>query len=385
MTDGCSRPSRAADDVPKVSVVAAEVHSDRTDLDAKYWVGLRLIPAIEAYAARLVEHLGSARAAWRAGLKALTEAGLREDKAQFYISARRDIDLDQEMRRLAAARIYAVTPADHRYPQLLRETQTPPRLLFVRGELLFRHHLAVSIVGARRATAYGRSMAEEIARDLSETGVTVVSGLARGIDGAAHQGAVRGPGGTIGVLGCGIDLAYPRRNQVLQDEIGSCGSLVSEYPLGREALPRHFPARNRIISGLSVATVVVEAGEKSGALITVDFALEQGREVFAVPGHSRSPMSKGCHNLIKQGAHLAESAADVLGVLGLDAKSSRREEDLTGEERRVLDALGWEAVTTDRLTQTAGLDAGSIAAILTVLEVRGLVKRDLGDRILRIR
>jgi len=212
-----------------------------------------------------------------------------------------------------------ITLRDFAYPPLLRQIHDPPPLLYVRGQLLEQDNPAVAIVGSRRCSPYGRLVAHSLARELALRGITVVSGLAMGIDGAAHQGAIEGGGRTIGVMACGLDIDYPRDHAELKEEIAKQGAVISEVPLGTAPKPERFPVRNRIISGLSLGTVVVEAPEKSGALITAGLAAEQGREVFAVPGSVNSFHARGCHQLIRDGAKLVENVDDILEELNLTA------------------------------------------------------------------
>lgn len=259
------------------------------------------------------------------------------------------------------------------YPPLLAELHDPPPRLFLRGgpaELLSRP--AVAIVGARSCSPYGALVARELARELAAAGVVVVSGLARGIDGEAHRGALAGGGITVAVLGCGIDRDYPRSHAELARRIAEDGLIVSEYPPGVEPAPWRFPARNRIVAGLSLATVVVEARERSGALITADFALELGRDVFAVPGEITAALSGGTNDLLRQGAAPLLSADDVLGALGLERAPPGRTAKLSRAAEAVRDALGDGAGAADELGRAAGLPSAQVAAALVELELAGL-------------
>ena len=277
-----------------------------------------------------------------------------------------------------------VTLADAAYPRLLLEISDPPALLYCRGrtDLLNKHALA--LVGSRNATAQGMSSTEQFARSFSAAGLTIVSGLAQGIDAAAHRGGLAGEGSTIAVLGTGVDIAYPRSNAALADEIAERGLLLSEFPLGTRALAHNFPRRNRLISGLAQGCLVVEAALASGSLITARAAADQGREVFAVPGSIHSPLSKGCHALIKSGAKLVESAEDVLSELGTfrrtgfastraPAKAPALSAPAGGADEPLLDCMGFDPVDVDSLCARARLPAEKVSAELLRLELAGRV------------
>lgn len=296
---------------------------------------------------------------------------------------------------------------DEDYPRALKSIPDPPPYLFVRGEILESDITAVAIVGTRGATEYGRGLAHALARDLAARGVTVVSGLARGIDTFAHKGALEAGGRTFAVCGCGLDVTYPSENKKLMAEIQNSGANLSEFAPTVHPEPWHFPARNRIISGLSAGTIVVEAAERSGALITSDFAMEQGRDVFAVPGNVHKLQSKGCHALIKQGATLIENADDVIGALNNRAlpfveetKSRKRKsggqstlalnaapqlrEDMTATENKVWLALEVEPRHIDAIAVDAEMSAAQINASLVMFELKGLVKRLPGNTFVRV-
>jgi len=276
---------------------------------------------------------------------------------------------------------HLVTWLDDDYPPLLRQIADPPMALYVHGrrELLVRPQIA--IVGSRNPTALGRQTAAAFGRSLAESGLTITSGLALGIDAAAHRGALDANGGTIAVCGTGLDRIYPARNRDLAHAIAARGALVSELPIGTPARPGNFPVRNRIISGLSLGVLVVEAALRSGSLITARLAGDQGREVFALPGSIHSPMARGCHALIRQGAKLVETAGDVLEELGVIAQVSTDtpnavaavEEALATNERQVFDCLGYEPTPIDALIERSGLTAETVSSILLQMELRGLV------------
>jgi len=283
---------------------------------------------------------------------------------------------------------------DARYPENLREITTPPERLYVRGRFTEEDALAVAIVGSRAATSYGLAVAERLAADLAARGVTVVSGLARGIDSAAHRGALRAGGRTIAVLGSGVDVIYPPENRRLAGEVASHGAVVSQFEPGTRPLSGHFPARNRVIAGLALAVVVVEAAEKSGALITAGFAAELGREVLAVPGRVNSPESRGAHRLIQDGAALVQDADEVIaalparwqacvkGTTGRDTRAGTAPVE-RGDSGRVLAAIGEDPVTIDEVIERSGVAAGRATALLLELELAGRVRQLDGKRFAR--
>jgi DNA processing protein len=277
----------------------------------------------------------------------------------------------------------------------LKMVADPPPLLYITGTLTEEDELAMAIVGARRATASGRAMTEELSHDLAEAGMTVVSGLARGIDAAAHRGALAAQGRTIAVLGCGIDQTYPPEHERLRKQIEERGAIVSETPMGEPPRSHHFPRRNRIISGLSLGVIVTEAAINSGSLITARFAAEQGREVFAVPGFVKEDTSRGTNALLKEGAALIERAQDVIDTilpqleqpLRLRLQPSREKkvfgDQLGGEEQRVYDVLSYNPLTVDDVCVTTKLPASNVMASLLSLELRQRVKQLPGQRYLR--
>jgi DNA processing protein len=294
----------------------------------------------------------------------------------------------------AGARIVALT--DPEYPYLLKETPVPPPLLFCKGSLDGICPGAIAIVGSRRASFGGRKLASHLAEELASRGLTVISGLARGVDTAAHRGALEAGGRTVAVMGCGIDMVYPPENEGLARSICASGALLTEFPPGTAPLRQNFPMRNRIISGLSLGTVVVEAAETSGALITAGFALEQNRSVFAVPGAPGIPGSRGSNRLLKQGARLVESVEDILeeidpqivrhgkpraslcGLPALRHKESRLSVagagSLTGDEERVMDLLSDRPVHVDEISRSLGMETRLTLSLLLVLEARGLAR-----------
>lgn len=281
---------------------------------------------------------------------------------------------------------HVLTLADANYPKTLFDIADPPLILYVKGRLDLLSSTSLAIVGSRNATAQGISNAEKFAEVLSQAGLTIVSGMALGIDTAAHQGALRGnrnnpAGSTIAVIGTGADIVYPARNRALAHQIADAGCIVSEYPLGMPAIAANFPRRNRIISGLARGVLVVEAAAQSGSLITARMALEQGRDIFAIPGSIHSPLSKGCHQLIKQGAKLVESAQDILeelvhyqaGQPAITAAAPPLSAQNPATEQ-LLTAMGFDPVDVNLLAERAGLDAATLNAQLLTLELEGLVE-----------
>ena len=286
--------------------------------------------------------------------------------------------------------------ADDGYPAWLRAISSPPAALYCDGLVEPGDRQAIAIVGSRQATPYGLRVTETLARELSGAGFTIVSGLARGIDAAAHRAALETGGRTIAVLGCGLDVDYPPEHRRLREEIAANGAVVTEFPAGTPPKPSHFPQRNRIISGLSLGVLVIEAAEDSGSLITARQALEQGREVFAVPGPVDAPLSRGPHGLIKQGAKLVETVDDIIEELlpqmELAVVPRRRSvlsqatelPNLLPEERLVLDLMGREPLHLDDLTERSHLTAAAIAGILLGLELKGAVHQVPGQRYYRL-
>ena len=348
--------------------------------DKCYWVGFNLVKGIGAVRLQaLREHFGDLSLAWQAPLDALQAAGLSQKIAERVLQARVSVDLDGYMEQIAAQGIQVLTWEDEVYPSRLKEIDQPPPVLYLRGELTSEDSWAVSVVGTRRVTAYGRQVTEELASYLAQNGVTVVSGLARGVDSIAHQAALKAGGRTLAVMGNGVDRIYPPEHRALAEQILANGALLSDYAPGTPPESANFPPRNRIISGLSLAVVVVEAGETSGALITAQFAVDQGREVFAVPGNILAPQSKGTNRLIQQGAHPLLSARDVLETLNLTRVSEQRlvRKVLPADEveMKVLDVLAHEPMHVDEIRNQTGLPIERVSATLVMMELKGFVRQ----------
>ncbi len=348
--------------------------------NTRYYLGFNHIPGLgPARLARLIEHCGSVEAAWHADELDLAMAGLDKRTSTALRTGRQQIDLDYELERVEQAGVSLLSIDDPAYPLLLRNIPAAPPLIYVQGNIDSHQTWTVAIVGTRSPTSYGREVAQRLSYDLAQQGVTVVSGLAIGVDSIAHQAALEAEGRTIAVLGSGVDQPYPERNRDLAARIIEHGALISDYPLGTRPVAMNFPARNRLISGLSLATLVIEAGERSGALITVDFALEQGRDVFAVPGHIFSRQSIGTHRLLRDGASLATCAADILESLNLTTAAVQQEarSELPSDpiEAKVLDILSYEPQPIDEIGRSVGMQAGEVAATLAMLELKGLVRQ----------
>lgn len=295
--------------------------------------------------------------------------------------------LDAVDQWLADPANHIVTFADAEYPRALLEIADPPPLLYVKGRVELLNRPGFAIVGSRNATAQGIANAEAFATTLSNAGLTIVSGLALGVDAAAHRGGLAGTASTVAVVGTGLDVVYPARNRELAHHIAADGVLISEFALGAPAVASNFPRRNRLICGLSRGVLVVEAAVSSGSLITARFAAEQGRDVFAIPGSIHSPLAKGCHALIKQGAKLVESAQDVLEELGEPASRLPPEAvvDDAAEEHPLLQHVGFDPVDADTLQQRSGFTAAAINMGLTDLELTGQIESLPGGRWQRIR
>ena len=343
----------------------------------------------------LLDRFGSARAVLAAAPSELQQVqGVGPKLVRKIAEADHEIDVQAEIELCRQRNIKILVEADPDYPRSLREIHDPPGVLFVRGELKRDDALAIGIVGTRHGTPYGLRTAERLAAALARAGLTIISGLARGIDAAAHRGALAAGGRTIGVLASGVSNIYPPEHVRLADEVAAHGALISESPPDGQPLGGMFPQRNRIISGLSLGVIVVEAAERSGALITARHAMEQGREVFAIPGNIDSRTSRGCHRLIRDGAKLVESVDDVLEELGPLVEAAPRDDGreihhpaellLNEPEQQVLAAIGGEATPVDRIIAETGLTAPQVLATLSVLEMRHLIRRLSGTSVVRL-
>lgn len=354
--------------------------------ERKYWVGFNLVKGIGAVRLQglLDAFDGDLQAAWNAPPQALRAAGLSDLLVERLLAVRQAVSLDRIWENIQNQAIQVLTWNDEAYPRRLREITQPPPVLYLRGTLTPEDEWAVAVVGTRRVTAYGRQVCEQICDTLARNGITVVSGLARGVDGIAHKTALESGGRTLAVLGCGVDRIYPPEHRKLAAAIVEHGALLSDYPLGTPPEARNFPPRNRIISGLSLATVVVEAGERSGALITAEFAAEQGREVFAVPGNIFAPQSRGPNRLLQQGAHPLLHPDEILEVLELSLVTEYRQARLALPENetevQILRVLGSEPLHVDEIRLRLNLPIETITATLTLMELKGMVRQAGGMR-----
>jgi len=355
------------------------------------WLRLHLTPGLGRTAMiRLMEAFGSIEDILAAGPSAwIEQASIRPAVAR-RLPPEDDDQVERTGQALDQAAVRIVTLWDDHYPPLLRQIHDPPALLYVRGRLPDREALAV--VGARKASRTGLRLTGEICTELASRGIAIISGLARGIDSAAHRGALDAPGPTVAVLGCGIDRVYPPENSGLFRQIESEGAILSEYPPGTAPLANHFPGRNRIISGLCRGVLIVEAAEESGSLITADFALEQGREVFAVPGAVYAATSRGVNRLLKDGAHLVTESRDILDVLWpqVPAREVKKQEDtfaagLSEPARNLYGLLGHEGLHIDELALKSGLTPMEVSSILLHLELQGGVEQLPGMHFVRRR
>ncbi|HOW91798.1 MAG TPA: DNA-processing protein DprA [Anaerolineaceae bacterium] len=346
--------------------------------ERSYWVALNLVKGIGAVRFRqLLEFFGTAELAWQAPQSAWSSAGIPQRVVNNFSLVRQQVDLERVLEKIAAGNVRVITWLDGDYPRRLKEIDQSPPVLFIRGTINVEDDWAVAVVGTRRVTPYGRQVADEIGRFLAQNGVTVVSGLARGVDAIAHQSALQAGGRTFAVLGSGVDVIYPPEHRKLAAEIIQQGAVISDYPVGTQPDGVNFPPRNRIISGLSLATVVVEAGEKSGALITAEFAVDQGRDVFAVPGSILAAQSQGTNRLIEQGARPLLKMSEILESLKLEQipekQQTRKLNPMSKEEQRLLEQLSSEPVHIDQLCELTGLPITNVSATLTMMELKGFV------------
>jgi DNA processing protein len=351
--------------------------------DIFYWLALSLVPGVGSILIkRLLDRFKTPEAIFRAPMKELLKIeGLGAkvvgeiQKGPLEKVVRRELSLLEEV----GGKI--ITLKDDDYPKRLKDIYDPPALLYVRGELRSEDELAIAIVGSRKTSPYGRWFTEKIGQDLAHHRVTVVSGMARGIDSVAHKGALQGGGRTIAVLGCGVDVIYPSENRNLFYQIIEQGAILSEFPMGSPPEGGHFPRRNRIISGLSIGVVIVQASAESGSLITAGYALEQGREVFAVPGNVGAEGSRGTNQLIKEGAKLVESTEDILEEIlpqwkreqGATPTLETPVPDLSGEEKVLYYLLGDTPLHIDAIIRETQLDPGRVSSLLLNLELKGLI------------
>lgn len=346
-----------------------------------FWLAFSLVPDIGVKRlGLLLDWFGDLERAWSATESQLRQAGLDERPLQSLLASRQTLNIAQEVEKVARVGAQLVTLADAHYPPHLRKLHDAPAVLYVRGQLMPEDERALSVVGTRRASPYGREAAYQLARQLAAHGTTVISGLAHGIDSQAHQGALDGGGRTLAVLGCGIDRIYPADNQKLAHRILGSGALVSEFRIGTPPEGRNFPRRNRVISGMGLGVLIVEAPEKSGAMITASVALEQGKDVFAVPGNIFSPSSAGSNRLIQDGAKLVTKVEDILDEFELvheQTRTRRSTERLAPSnpiESHLLELLTADPLHVDELVRMSGLNVSEVTSTLTILELKGLAR-----------
>jgi DNA processing protein len=374
-----------------------QVYSDDQTFD---WLALERVPRVGPITiGRLLNAFGSPRAAREAGAPEICRrAGLNETLARTiaeFSPCEDEILKDMELLDKLGARV--VTRWDSDYPGNLKDIYDPPAVLFVRGRVTPEDGKAIAIVGTRNPSRYGLEMTGRIAAELARSGVTLVSGLARGIDTTCHAAAIKEGGRTIGVLGCGIDVVYPRQNKSLIEDVAAAGAVITEFRPGTPPLATNFFRRNRIVSGLSKGVLVVEAGLKSGSLITAHHAVDQNRDVFAVPGNVMNIRSRGPHHLLKDGAALVESAQDILDALFATSEpvqsapfqptmiaADAETKDLSETERRVLEGVDPDPVPIDSLCQSLGMEPGRLAGVLLELELKRLVRQHPGKMFSRV-
>ncbi len=360
-----------------------------------YWLALYLVPGLGHTVFRsLLENFGRPEAVFEAGVSELVKArGVRDDVARKIAGKEFSTDPEKELRKVERAGARIVTYLDPSYPKLLKEIHNPPALLYIKGQDIPSNQTHVAVVGSRNATHYGLRAAERIGMGLARRRVGVVSGLAKGVDSAAHKGCLREKGFTIAVMGTGIDRVYPAGNKRLMDQVAESGAVITEFPMGSPPEPKNFPIRNRIISGLSRGVVVVEATKQSGSLITASLALDQGREVFAVPGSINSFKSRGAHFLIKQGAKLIENADDILDEFGFHRGTAQVGAGLRASvealpemdefQRKLYDIICDYPIHIDQIVRKGDMDAGEVSGILMEMELKGLVKQLPGKMFVR--
>lgn len=349
--------------------------------DVKYWVALSHVSLLGTVRFRRLEaHFGDLSRAWEASPGELKAAGIEDGPAREMVAARDTISPDAEMEKLERASVRPITWSQSEYPWRLKEIPDPPPVLYVKGAFQPEDERAVAVVGTRGPTTYGREAAGVLSAELARNGITIVSGLARGIDGIAHRAALDNGGRTIAVVANGLDIVYPSEHAGLSRRAEEQGAVVSEYPLGVRPNPRSFPRRNRLISGLSLGTLVIEASETSGAIWTVQHALEQDREVFCVPGSIFSPASRFTNRMIQEGAKLVSSYQDVLEELNLNVVAQQYELPIevgtdNSDEAKLLELLDEQPLHIDDIGRSASLPIAAVSSILSMLELKGKVKQ----------
>ena len=349
--------------------------------DIKYWVGFNNIPGIgRVRLGQLESHFGNLELAWKAPLGEMKRAGLDSPALRAIEQWRDKIDPDAEMEKLARYKVKVLTCNDKDYPKRLKEIYDYPPVIYIKGSLLPEDEWCLAVVGTRRATVYGKQVTEEIVSDLARSKITIVSGLAKGIDTIAHRSALEAGGRSLAVFASGLDIVYPAENERLARDIMEHGAILSEYPLGMKPRAENFPRRNRILSGLSMGVLVTEADEDSGAMITARDALEQNREVFAIPGSILSPASRGTNRIIQMGeAKLVRTHTDILEELNLTTVARQIEMSellpATETESLLIKQLSAEPSHIDEVCRKSGLPAATVSSTLAMMELKGLVKQ----------
>lgn len=354
-----------------------------------FWLAFNHVRGIGAVRFRkLLSYFGELSRAWQADRAELITAGLTEKAADLVIQTRQNLDIQGIANELQRKGISYLTWNSENYPTYLQEIAQPPPVLYYIGTILPQDELAIAIVGTRNVTKYGRQITHDTAAFLAGSGITVVSGLARGVDGIAHHAAIEAGGRTFAVLGSGVDVIYPSEHRKLAKDIIQNGALLSDYPPGTKPDGINFPPRNRIISGLSRGTVVIEAGERSGALITAKFALDQGRDIYAVPGSVLSPMSKGTNQLLAEGAIPMTNPIVITETLNLAStglESKKQKVEITAVEENILSVLGNDCLHIDEICALTSMGIEKLTAELTMMELKGLVERVKGIEYQRVR
>jgi len=353
--------------------------------DKIYWHALNMVPGLgpQTYN-RLLTYFETPEQVWNADPAVLYDFFKKKvSLVDQLIAWKKQFNLDESFKKLRKYNISIITIQDEEYPDKLKNIYACPPLLYYQGNIASLKSKSLAIVGSRKATIYGQQIAEKIAFDLAKAGFAIVSGMARGIDSCAHWGAIKAQGETVAVLGCGIDIVYPPENKKLFDRIRLNGAIVSEFPPETPPEAKNFPRRNRIISGLSDGVIVVEAAQKSGSLITAELALQQGRDVFAVPGSIFNTYSKGTNCLIQQGAKLVQNANDILEEYGISMTSKvepRGKVELSPIQKSIIQFISAEPITLEEIIKKTGLKAELVISQLTVLEIKGIIKQLPGKR-----
>lgn len=364
--------------------------------DVSSWIALNMIQGVGgATFRRLVDFFGSPEAVLKASLKDLNRVrGITPAVCQSIVDQRDKIPIDRELEIIERRKCKVITIQDELYPANLKAIYDPPQVLYIKGDLAPEDSMAVAVIGTRAASDYGKMVAEQISNQLAARGVTVISGMAYGIDTVAHRGALNAGGRTIAAMGNGLDVVYPARNLKLLEKIIESGAALSEFPMGMKPLKTNFPRRNRIVSGLSLGTLVVEAPKRSGALITADLALNQGREVFSIPGRIDSEASGGTNDLIKQGAKLVDSVEDILDELpshklqpvtkeDVEIAEEKMELQLSDDEKAIWKVLSSSSIHIDEISRQSALPPYKVSAALVMLELKGLVQQSVGKMFTR--